>query len=545
MCLFISWSVIENEEDTKGMLDYVAAQIRALMDRIEEYLALRGLSGKEFDFTLFSVHWFVVEISNRIAKANVSIKHVEDSEMIILSDAATDQYTIVLMARLLEFGIRRTMAAFQGPTDKSLEVERYALGLWVALLHVTVLQPTDSEASKAASNTFWRQVLQALDQCNRQFASVVHETEFIFATIFSLCSLSSIDALGCGQEKRFLESYWPIVCRALSNIELSPETDRSKRLSQSTLAAKDTYIGMLFARCNVLAFRWEWSLRDSQEVKQLFEILRGALKDRKFMDLLHEQSDFPYFITRRDLRQLHEFDAKDSIQTIVIKLMLRKVEDAKEDIKSAKKWISLLAFTSTLEFTREKPPTQKELSTLFNQFTIKFILLYVHPDINNARAVIHSSKKIINFQNADHRSRLVCIRSAMIFGRFCRHFRLPLEDVVQWMSEMGLALLDEYKSMGIKATTHQKTEISTLCALLLGSLRDVLQTDQLGELDSRQGLSISLYLDNLIGMIGERFRVHYLPKLTHSRLCCQTSSYHSRMGCFPGRGGRSPLNDDL
>lgn len=503
MCLFVSWSVMENEEDAQGMLEYVATQIRALMDRVEEYLLINGRSGKDFNYTLLSTHWFAVEISNRIAKATASIKQTMGGDIIILNDAATDRYTITLIGRLLEFGIRRAMTAFQKSTDGSRRVERSALELWVALVHITVLQPTTLEESKAASSTFWRLVEASLDQCGRQFASAAHETEFIFATIFSLCSLSSVDALGAGQESRILHGYWPIVCRALGNIELSPETDRSKRLSQSTLAAKDTYIGMLFARCNVLAFRWDWSLQDPKEVRQLFELLRAALKDRKFMNLLHEQSDFPYFITRRNLRQLHEFDAKDSIQTIVIKLMLRKVEDAKEDMKSAKKWISLLASTSALEFTREKPPTQKELSTLFNQFTIKFVLLYVNPDVNNTRAVINSSKKIVNFQNADHRSRLVCIRSAMIFGRFCRHFRLPLDEVVHWMSEMGVSLLDEHKILGVKATTHQKRETSTLCALLLGSLRDVLQTDLLDDVDNHPDLATPLYLENSIGMLGE------------------------------------------
>jgi Mus7/MMS22 family len=503
MCLFVSWSIIENEEDAKGMLEYVATQIRALMDRVDEYLLINGRSGKDFDYTLLSIHWFAVEISNRIAKTTASIKQTKDGDVIILNDRATDGYTITLMGRLLEFGIRRAMTAFQKSTDESHLVERSALELWIALVHVTVLQPTTFEESKAASSTFWRLVESSLNQCGRRFASAVHETEFMFATIFSLCSLSSVDALGTGQENRILHGYWPIVCRALSNIELSPDTDKSKRLSQSTLAAKDTYIGMLFARCNVLAFRWDWSLQDPQEVRPLFELLRAALKDRKFMNLLHEQSDFPYFITRRSLRQLHEFDAKDSIQTIVIKLMLKKVEDAKEDMRSAKKWISLLASTSALEFTREKPPTQKELSTLFNQFTIKFVLLYVNPDVKNARAVINSSKKIVNFQNADHRSRLVCIRSAMIFGRFCRHFRLPLDEVVHWMSDMGVLLLDEHRLLGVKATTYQKRETSTLCALLLGSLRDVLQTDLLDDVDNHQELATPLYLENSIGMIGE------------------------------------------
>ncbi|KIM26558.1 hypothetical protein M408DRAFT_181447 [Serendipita vermifera MAFF 305830] len=500
MCLFISWSANQAHDDIRDMLNYVTDQVRALMDRVEEYLVIHGRTGKDFNLDLFSIHWFAVEISNRIAKTIACLKRPTADDVIVLNDPASDQYTIKLMTRLLEFGVRRAMAALQGSGESS--PERHAAELWIALIHITMLQPRTSEDSKIGSDSFWRLVLRSLDNCDRQFASVAHETEFIFATIFSLSSLSSFDSLGVGQEHRVLQGYWPIVCRALSNIELAPDKDRTKRLSQSTLAAKDTYIGMLFARCNVLAFRWQWSLQDAQETKQLFDLLRGALKDRGFMNLLHEQSDFPYFITRRNLRLLHEFEPKDSIQTIVIKLMLRKVQDAREDMKSAKKWISLLAFTSALEFTKEKPPTQKELSTLFNQFTIKFVLLYVNPDANNAHAIINSSKKIVNFKSADHRSRLVCIRSTMILGRFCRHFRLPLDGIVQWMIEMGLALLDEHRLMGVKATTHQKKETGTLCALLLGALRDVLQTDVLDDRELDYSSSTPFYLENLTTMLG-------------------------------------------
>lgn len=501
ICLYVSWSSQEPQEGTMQMLNYVADQVRALMDRVKEFTIINRKTGRDFDMNLLSIHWFTVEISNRIAKTTTCIKRMDENDMIILSDPATDRYTISLMTRLLELGVRRSLAALQSPDDES--VEKYAAELWIALIHVTVLQPITSEDSKAGSNVFWRLISQSFDQCSRQFASVAHETEFLFATMFSLSSLSSFDALGVGQETRVLHGYWPLVCRALNNIEMSPVTDRTKRISQSTLAAKDTYIGMLFARCNVLAFKWGWSLQDPQESKQLFEVLRGALKDRRFVNLLHEQSDFPYFITRRNLLLLHQFEPKDSIQTIVIKLMLRKVRESGEEIKSAKKWISLLAFTSALEFTKDRPPTQKELSALFNQFTIKFVLLYVNPDPGNARAIIQSSKKIVNFQNADHRSRLVCIRSAMVFGRFYRHFRLPLDEVVQWMADMGLSLLEEHKTLGMKVTPHLKKETGTLCALLLGSLRDVLRTDLLEDIENDRTLATPFHPGNSIEMLGE------------------------------------------
>jgi hypothetical protein len=219
------------------------------------------------------------------------------------------------------------------------------------------------------------------------------------------------------------------------------------------------------------------------------------------MNLLHEQSDFPYFITKKNIRLLHVFEPKDSIQTIVIKLMLKKVLAAGERVQAAKKWISLLASTSELEFTREKPPTQKELSALFNQFTIKLVFLYINPDGNNAKAQISSSKKIVNFQDADQRSRQVCIRTAMIFGRFCRHFKLSLEEVVRWMTEMGNILLIERSSLGQTATPQQVKECDLLCALLVASLRDVLCFESFG--DGQEERVEAIYPESSFCMIGK------------------------------------------
>ncbi|KAG8853952.1 hypothetical protein FRB91_004186 [Serendipita sp. 411] len=475
VCSYVSWSVTRAEDDTDQILLYIRSQLSMLMERVEEYCHLRGLSGLGFDRRLFGIHWFAVELSNRIALARVAIKG-ESMDEIVLKDATSDQFSVSLMARLLELGIRKTATAFSLGASSSSTIERYTLELWLALIHVTFLHPCNLDSQASASLTFWRLVMDSLDQSNRHFPSVIHEAEFIFSVIFFLSSISSISPLGVGRNERLLKAYWPIVCRALALLNLSPEVDERRKPSQATLAAKDTYLGMLFARCNVLVFRWNWSLQDNPGFKQLVEILRGALKNRKFMNLLHEQSEFPRFITQRNLDLLRQFDAKDSIQTILIKLIFQKVEDSQEGKQAARKWVSLLASTTTLEFTKEKPPTQKELSALFNQFTIKFILLHTNPDLNNIRTIINSSKKIVDFQSADQRSRQICIRAAMIFGRFCRHYTLPIQDVSIWISEMGHILLAEYNAARREGSAFQLKEITTMCALIVASLRDIFQS---------------------------------------------------------------------
>lgn len=500
VCLYVSSSIRSDVDEARTTLQYIRGQIITMMIRVEDRLTTDGITGSRFNLALLSLYWFVVEVTSRITRALATIDRTADSGETILSDTTNDRFTISLMSRLLEFGVRRAASAFTSALDRSTSVEQYALELWIALIHSTVLLPSTTKEATENSTTFWRLVVQALDQSCRHFPSAVHETEFIFSIIFFLCSTSSIDALGRGQETRRLHAYWPIVCKGLRNVDLSTGSTGARKLSQATLAAKDTYVGMLFARCNVLACRWDWALEDDS--KELFDVLRGVLRDRRFMNLLHEQSDFPYFITKKNLRLLHVFEPKDSIQTIVIKLMLKKVLAAGERVQAAKKWISLLASTSALEFTREKPPTQKELSALFNQFTIKLVFLYINSDVSNAKAQISSSKKIVNFQDADQRSRQVCIRTAMIFGRFCRHFKLSLEEVVRWVTEMGNILLIERSSLGQNATPHQMKECDLLCALLVASLRDILSFESFNDGEEDEMVE-AIYPESSFCMIGE------------------------------------------
>lgn len=480
VCLYVSWSVETGNEDCVDVLNHVKGQVVLLMERIEEELNLKQISGKQFTLELFSIHWFAVEVSNRIACAILALEQREAPSTFILSDATADRFAISLMSRLFEFGIRRSCLAFHD-APRADPLSLYTLELWVALIQINLLDPSATEVNKDSSDVFWKQVVRGLDRSTRPFTSVVHETEFIFASIFCLCSISSIDALGLGTDRRRLASYWPIVCRALSLIDLSQTIGKDKKVPQATLVAKDTYTGMLFARCNVLAFRWDWSLADQDEFKQLFDILRGALKGRRFMNLLHEQSEFPRFITYRNLDLLRRFEAKDSIQTILIKLLFKKLQDAGEDIQTSRKWISMLATASVLEYTRDKPPTQKDLSALFNQLTIKIILFFVAPNLPNAQAQIGSCKKTIDFKVADQRSRQICIRTAMIFGRLHRHYGLPIQVPIAWITEMCLNLIEELARGRTTFTSHQLKEISMLCALSIASVRDVLLSNTMDD----------------------------------------------------------------
>lgn len=89
----------------------------------------------------------------------------------------------------------------------------------------------------------------------------------------------------------------------------------------------------------------------------------------------------------------------------------------------------------------------------------------------------------------------------MIFGRFCRHFGLHLEDTVQWMTEMGNILLTERPLLAGHPTNQKIDENDLLCALLVASLRDVLNFKSFNDGYEHEAVE-TLYPESSLCMIG-------------------------------------------
>jgi hypothetical protein len=345
--------------------------------------------------------------------------------------------------------------------------------LWVALIHTTLLLSSDPNTEKEACTTFWRCVERSLETTARVFPSTVHESEYGWSTIFGLGAISQIDVRGQSHGNSIrLQAHWPLVCKCMSRIQLAPNPEADKRLSRHVLHDRDIYVGILFTRCHALVAKWGWSLVDSDI---LFAVLREALRHRNFENLIHESSDFPQFIVAKGLTLLDSYNSFDSIQTVAIKLIVGRAKSSLQGIKSAVKGLSSFASTnaSATIFTKEKPPIRKELSRVFNRFTISFVMLHVDHNVQRARSIINNAKRFVDFRNADFESRKASIRASMAFGLLLRYHDLPMGEVVRWMDEMGGTIMDNYRALGRNVVKKELEQITVLCGMLLGCSRSI------------------------------------------------------------------------
>ena len=473
LCGYTSWVANQGVlEDVKTFFEHLSQQLRQTMDRVEDKLDLQAIYGSDFSEELWKVHWFAVELTARMAYGGTAARRTTGRQLVVKAKKLDGEMER-LMARLHEFGIRRTARAFKHDREKPPSKATRALELWVGLIHITLLLPSDPDTEKEACTTFWRCVEKSLETTARVFPSPVHESEYGWSTIFGLSAISQIDVCGHANGNPIrLQAHWLLVCKCMSRIQLAPNPEADKRLSRHILHDRDIYVGILFTRCHALVAKWGWSLADSDI---LFTVLREALRHRNFENLGHESNDFPQFIVARDLALLGSYNSFDSIQTVAIKLIVGRAKASPQGIKSAAKGLSSFASTNANAtiFTKEKPPIRKELSRVFNRFTISFTMLHVDHNIPRARSIIHNAKRFVDFRHGDLDSRKASIRAAMAFGLLLRYHDLPMDEVVGWINEMGSFIMDEYKAFGRNATKKELEQIAVFCGMLMGCSRSI------------------------------------------------------------------------
>jgi len=472
LCGYTSWGASQGVvTEVKTFFKYLGQQLRHTMDRLEDTLDLQSVYGSDFSEELWKVHWFAVELTARMVYGGVTAQRTTGGQLVVKAKEL-DEEMERLMARLHEFGTRRAARAFKHDREKPTSKATRALELWVALIHTTLLLPSDPNTEKEACATFWCCVERSLESTARVFPSPVHESEYGWSTIFGLSAISQIDVCGQANGNSIrLQAHWPLVCKCMSRIQLAPNPEADKRLSRHILHDRDIYVGILFTRCHVLVAKWGWSLADSDI---LLAVLREALRHRNFENLGHESNDFPQFIIAKDLALLDSYNSFDSIQTVAIKLIVGRAKASPQGIKSAVKGLSSFASTNANAtiFTKEKPPIRKELSRVFNRFSINLMMLHVDHNVQRARSIINNAKRFVDFRNADLDSRKASIRAAMAFGLLLRYHDLPMDEVVRWMDEMGGAIMDDFRALG-RNVTKELGQITVLCGMLLGCSRSI------------------------------------------------------------------------
>lgn len=468
----LSWLAIHVEDQEFVTLEVA---VREYSDGL--LFVLEPLETSIFSLT---AHWFVVELSARLATAVKYRRGSVENELLI-------QSTKQLIQCLLGVDLQPAFATFhaaEGNVDVTSLPHR-AAELWVCLIHL--LPSFEISPETAPSHPIWHLLADLHPESSPTGAEA---SEDMWRTIFSLCAISQFSVHGLSTSVFRLPAAWELVAAALKKIILSANPEKDRRLPQRALKKRDDYVSCVVSRCFLLWSRWGWRLDDGIV---MFKSLQEIFRSRNFANLLNECSVPMGFLENGDLELLSKRDPHDSIFEVFLKMVVQAVYllntntelDPKQRSAHIKKLLQMAVPVSPVPFSRSAPPSTHSLSMLVNRFSAMVVAVHLDPTYSNVKFRIGQAKRCVSFRDADDHSRVACVYGMMNFAMIVRHHRIAggLEEVLGWLKEMADVLMDEYKEG--EAGVVGKKSTTTLIQLLIGSVRRVIETQSLNKGQSR------------------------------------------------------------
>ena len=419
---------------------------------------------------LLTVRWISFELLLRVHNASGSIP------LHTLSTA--------LVKHLFQPAFLKPAAsAFPGPTtiDK-LDSSQQLFQVWICLFHTLdhlakwFHDPTRDGVASLDMHPIWQLVRSAWES---EKLSDLDASEKLWNSIFNICAVSQFSPLGISSEVPHLTACWDMILIALRRIRLVTGQTDDSNIPRRRAIKRDQYIRLLFSRCFFLRKPWLWNLKDASA---LFGLLSDVFKNRKFSNLNGEVSDFPSFLRHDDMSLLSEYRNSDTAFGLFLKLAVLAVKDMREVVDDLglplklRKLMSVLIPVGSVPFTKDTPPTSRELSMLYNRLSSIAIAIYLDPNTANTNSRIAQARRYIAFKDADLSTRRACIRGMMHFAMISYRLQLPLTFTLEWMTEATDVLLDEYRAFSPNDTRLElKNRIVLTLQLLIGSLRRILE----------------------------------------------------------------------
>lgn len=435
----------------------------------------------------FHLHWFPLELLVRFSLASPDFAAQVKDPLLKVAE--------VLVRRLLEYGFNRTIKSIKTASrdiDDDGCVKDYTAELWVTLIHVfTQLANTPGALPLEASLSSL--IMSASE--NTGFPSQgLLAAERTWYLVQGLSAISQFSAAGKVYPVCSLAAQWPLLVEAISAVKLESDVVTDKLASSTALFKRDKYVWTVLGRCHLMASRWGWRFDVSNTLLGL--LCQKVFRSRSFVKLHSDPtSDFPLFLRESDQALLDKIDPDgDSAFDVYLKLLHMAVRDFKQaavdgrvSVRQADRAVArLLAITAPvgrMPFTRRTPPTLRELSTLINRYSFTMAAVFLNPSIDNAEYSLRLSQNFLDFDQADFKSRKVCIRAAMYLAVLHRHFNLDLQPLAEWLGQMTETLLKEYavvsKGAGPNgnAAANQLAplnEIIWCLSMILGSIRHII-----------------------------------------------------------------------
>ena len=476
LCVHASWQLKNSDEEgTRTLQTSVTYVTRRLTEQIRDSLQASPLTHKSLSIRLFSVIWYMVELSTRSLLIIPKRGGGSNAEL----EEEWRDCTLLLMRCLLGFGLKRSIHPLQEGdiAMNELSVASRTAQIWICLLHL-FSRCSDALPQLLQSQgqpLFWSFIAEALHEGPLANKSDFEASEHIWTILFSLSCLSQVSIHGVSSTNIRLPACWDIVATALSTIRLNYEPEDDKQ-PETVMMKRDKYVRLVVSRCYLLSSRWHWRLVGAYS---MFNRLVEVFKSRKYAGLLDEDSDFPSFLRHSNLQHLKQTRSSDTAYILFLKLVAQAVSDEREHSAGStatniRKVLSLTVPLTSVPFHGNAAPTKRELSMLYNRFSALILAVYLEPSMTNVRARIAQARRYISFQSAHPHARQACVRAAMYLSVLLKHIGLPLDEPLSWMAEMTDVLMEEFQ--GSTKTDAQYRKAVVGLQLLLGSIRVIIES---------------------------------------------------------------------
>lgn len=474
VCQMLSWFYDTGDQEVREQLQRI---VEKYADAIVNHIRGLNLTDKSLDQTVLQLDWFTVELLARagckvtFSRSNTAISNVFHKALSLFID------------HLMELGPLVSLnVVAQHKTLTSSTLHQQCAELWVCLIHLLAAFP--AQAPSRGTRPFWSLVLECLR--GREEESNLKASEKIWETIFCLSALSQFSVYGMTTSHPRLPAAWALVVFAMKKIRLAAYPVLDQDLRAAALVLRDRYIGVITFRCFQLCDKWRWQLDDASE---LFNELGEVFRSRKFANLRHEKPDCPRFMLSSDWSALSKGTKRDSAFTLFLKLIVKAAkpeEHVAELSPKFKKLLSLAIPVGSLPFTKATPPSQQDLSMLFNRYSAVAIAIYL--DRASCRTRVSHARTYLAFNDADMSARMAVIRGMMNLANLIRKLELHLDAMAEWIADISVALSDELKAVPMPlielqiqgANQEQQRQLAVRCRLhiciqmLLSSIRHIL-----------------------------------------------------------------------
>lgn len=377
----------------------------------------------------------------------------------------TRRQVAMVVSRLLEYGPERTVKTLKTASESSTSpVSDPNLEVWLGLVSLASIGSA-ADGLALQPDDLWTIVREQVDATlppRARRGPVRGEIHSYVAVLLS--AISQFTPQGVSTSKPSFPSHWPVVLDSLEAISPTALAKSEYALSSTAVARRDRYLWTLFARSLVFTQRWGWQVDVKDDLLARLAQILGA---RRFADLTTETSgDFPAFVQDVvSFDKLPDIDPKDDTAfvvflRIVIAAASRLPAVTEGDLRKRGTQLTRLFLRISpmvsAAWTRQSPELTKGPSILTNHLSLYIVFALLHPSAATQR--VDQARRLVSFAEVEEEARRNCIRAALYFALAFRHRDLPLNPVLDWLSDMVSVLKTEYAAIERKQRTQSRRQ---------------------------------------------------------------------------------------